>query len=721
MTVIQKLDSWLIKILRHKSDTPETLEQKVYLVRNGIIASLIITVLVYIPMIIFRKFQFLLITSPLVVVILITDGLLIIIKRWVKWFFYFYYGSYIIICTLIVLAAGGLPYSMGAWGGAFIVFMHALAIRDKRILVVNAFIYFSGLVVIAVSYPFLSLMKQWTPEFNNLLFTIDEIWMCLFLVKAFYDSIVVRTNEAKRKAEHLQELDVLKSKLYANIAHEFRTPLTLIRGNAEEIVEHHEGEVSDKATSIIQSSDKILFLVNQMLNLSKIEEGGVPMHYVQGDLVAFIRLITGSFQGYADLHKISLHFNSKVPQLMMDIEAEKLEESLSNLLSNAIKYTPAGGEVHVSVRMPESGKSSERAVEIVVRDTGIGIPEDQLEKIFIRFYRVENERYPYGEGSGIGLTLVKEYLRMMKGSISVKSSSGCGSEFVLTLPVTQNVAIEDIIAQKAASLGENDSSISLPEAISSGSGCPRLLIVEDNQEMMEYLTGLLANQYQIFTAANGIIGVKEAMEKIPDIILSDIMMPGKDGYQVCRELKNDFRTNHIPVVLLTARADTDSRIKGMEAGADAYLTKPFNKKELKVCLNNLFVQRETLRLKFSMNVFDRKKGRKEMGLNERFLAKVISSLEENYRNDRYGINNLYSDIGISRVQLHRKLTALTGLSASGFIRNFRLQKARNLLLETNQNVSDIAYAVGFGDANYFSKVFVLEYGLTATELRKSFR
>jgi DNA-binding response OmpR family regulator len=199
------------------------------------------------------------------------------------------------------------------------------------------------------------------------------------------------------------------------------------------------------------------------------------------------------------------------------------------------------------------------------------------------------------------------------------------------------------------------------------------------------------------------------------------MMPGKDGYQVCRELKNDFRTSHIPIVLLTARADTESRITGLEQGADAYLTKPFNKKELTICLHNLLVQRETLRLKFSAGAFNKKVDAKEAGLNGKFLDQVMMHLEKNYKNDRYGIQNLYSDMGVSRVQLHRKLTALTGQSASNFIRSFRLQKAKRLLLETDKNVSDIAFEIGIADAKYFSKSFILEFGLSATELRKSFR
>ena len=721
MTLMQKFQNWLRKILWHKSDTSKTLEQKVYFARNALIASCLITISAFIPLFILKKYQILLVATPMVLAPLTAAVLLIVIKRGIKWFLHIYYGGYIIICCVMVLILGGLPNSMGVWGGAFIVFMHTLAIKDKKILVVNAFIYFSGLVLIASLYPLLSPLKGWDPKINNLLFFIDEIWMCLFVVKAFYDSIVVRTKEAKQKAEHLQELDVLKSKLYANITHEFRTPLTLIRGNAEEIGELHEGETSEKVRNIIQCSDKFLYLVNQMLNLSKIEEGNVALHYTQSDLIAFIRFIVGSFQGYAEMRKIRLHFEPQCPQMIMDIDAEKLEASISNLLSNAIKYNRDGGDVFVTVRKPDPSITTEQSVEISVRDTGIGIPENQLDNIFIRFFRIEDKRYPYHEGTGIGLTLVNEYLKLMKGSINVISSVDKGSDFTVTLPVANKARIEEIVPARKNVLQTEEISASEFATIECIPERPRLLIVEDNIELREYLIRLLENEYQIIISENGLQGIVKATEYIPDIILSDVMMPGKDGFQLCSTLKNDIRTSHIPIVLLTARADSDSRISGMEQGADAYLTKPFNKKELTICLHNLLVQRETLRLRFSSTLFNKEPGERDAGLEINFLSRVIDCLERNYKNDMYGIHNLYSDMNISRVQLHRKLIALTGQSTSNFIRNFRLQKARTMLLETNMNVSDIAYKVGFADANYFGRSFLHEFGMTATKLRKSFR
>lgn len=719
MILNAKIDGWLNGLLLHPGDTPDETNQKVYLVGNMIIPTITLSIVLVIVLLV-NKLQLLILFAPLVLIMLVPAALLIIIKRGTGIFLNVYYGLYIIICFFIIIKLGGLPNSCGAWGGAFICFMHTLAICRKNVLIVNAFIYILCLIILACSYPYLSPLPDWNPKINNLLFTYSEIWMCLFLVKAFYDSIVTRTREVGEKAKHLQELDSLKSKLYANITHEFRTPLTLIRGNAEEISEQHIAETTEKAKSIIRSSDKILFLVNQMLNLSKIEEGNVPMHYIQNDLVSLVRLVTGTFQGFADLKKIHIHFEAQPARLNMDFEREKLEESLANLLSNAIKYTPEGGNVFVTVHQASSGKTATKQVEISVRDTGIGIPEDKLDKIFIRFYRIDDNRFPYQEGTGIGLTLVSEYVKLMGGIVKVKSSPGEGSEFTITLPVTNKAEIEEFVIKHDMETKREVDNYQESVPVSAVYGKPWILIVEDNTELREYLIRLLGNEYQVLTAENGIRGVELATEHVPDIILCDVMMPGKDGFQVCRDLKTDFRTSHIPIVFLTARTDIGSKITGMNEGADAWLTKPFNKRELIICLHNLLVQREILQLKYTRGLYEKTVGEKDQGLNEKFLEKVMDRLEKNYQNDRYGINDLHSDLGISRVQLHRKLTAITGQSASNFIRNFRLQKAKILILESDRNVSDIAYEVGFRDANYFSRSFIKEFGMNATKLRKLF-
>lgn len=712
------IDDWISRLVIHGNDTPEVILRKKFFLITNLVAIFFISGITVLA------FQLELKKFAVYILMLLTftvaqTMLLFIIRKWSKWFVYAVFSAYIILIFYIIISLGGIANSAGLLMAAYFFLLTAQWMEDTRLLMFVGILYVVGVLVAGISFPYLKIDEDLAGWKNNLFFAINFGWIGLLIALALYSTIVRSENAAKNRAEQLQELDLLKSKLYANIAHEFRTPLTLIKGNAVEIGEEHEGEIVERAQSIVHNSEKILFLVNQMLNLSKVEEGGFPVCYVQSDLVAFVRLIVDSFRDYAAMRKLELHYEPGRRQLMMDIDPEKLEESVSNLLSNAIKYTPEGGEVFISLRLPDTNHSPERKIEISVRDTGIGIPEEQLDKIFIRFYRVEDKRFPYQEGTGIGLTLVTEYMKMMNGSIQVNSAPGEGSEFVITLPVKQNAPIEKDIRVKGTFTRVEKQVVPQFKTAGTEWGLPRLLIIEDNKELAAYLKGLLGNEYQVLTAENGICGIEKATENIPDIVLSDIMMPGKDGYQVCRELKNDFRTNHIPVVLLTARAGADSRITGLECGADAYLTKPFDKKELMACLHNVFVQREKLRLKYQAKLYEKIPEERGSEQNIKFLNKVLSVLEKNYRNENFRIEELYHQLGISRVQLHRKLTALTGQPTSNFIRSFRLHKARKLLLETDKNVSEIAYETGFSDPNYFTRVFMQENGITPTDFRNT--
>lgn len=712
------IENWVTKLVLYKNDTPELVLRKKFFLVTNLIALFFISfdiVLAYtLDLKHFAGHVFMLLAFVLVQTIL-----LIIIRKWEKWFIYSVFSLFIVLIFYIIISLGGIANSAGLLMAAYFFLLTAQWMEDTKLLLFVGVLYVIGVLAAGISYPYLQIDEDLAGWKNNLFFAINFGWIGLLIALALYSTIVKGENAAQNRAKQLQELDLLKSKLYANIAHEFRTPLTMIKGNAADIGEQFDGETAERVSSIVQNSDKILFLVNQMLVLSKVEEGGIPVHYEQSDLVVFVRSIIDTFHGYAATRKIELYFEPGRRQLMMDMDVEKLEESLSNLLSNAIKYTPEGGEIFVSIRLPETDHTPGKYVEISVRDTGIGIPEDQLDKIFLRFYRVEDKRFPYQEGTGIGLTLVNEYVKMMNGSIRVNSAPDEGSEFIVTLPVTNNATVKDMVQIKGTYTRMEPVHASSHAIITSDCNYPRLLLIEDNRELIEYLTGLLSGEYQILTAKNGIQGVEQAVKHIPDIILSDLMMPGKDGYQVCRELKNDIRTNHIPIVLLTARADTESRIDGMKHGADAYLTKPFDKKELMVCLHNLFVQREKLRLKYQVKLYEKLPEKRTGEKNIKFLNRVLGILEKNYRNEKFRIEDLYLQLGISRVQLHRKLTALTGQSTSNFIRSFRLHKAKKLLVESDKNVSEIAYEVGFSDPNYFTRVFTEEQGLTPTELRKS--
>ncbi|MFH0755711.1 MAG: response regulator [Bacteroidota bacterium] len=361
---------------------------------------------------------------------------------------------------------------------------------------------------------------------------------------------------------------------------------------------------------------------------------------------------------------------------------------------------------------------------IRIRDDGIGISADKLPNIFERFYQIDDESTRKVEGSGIGLALVKEYLNCVGGTIQVKSKPAKGTEFMIAIPVSRTAPLQqepfkDIDEKNDLWIEEGYKLIQSEEGIDQNMSkeLPIVLVVEDNRDVLEYIGSILNGAYVIITATNGNEGVAMAQEIVPDIIICDIMMPEKDGFEVCRVLKDDFRTNHIPIVLLTAKADMESKIVGLECGADAYIIKPFHKKELLVRIDKLIESRHTLKGKYGEMIYTVSKARIPKGLDETFLHKITETLENNYHNEHYNISKLCLEVGISRAQLHRKLIALTGKSTSDLIRHYRLNKARELLVASDYTIAEIAYQIGFKDPNYFSKSFIRENGLSPSNFR----
>lgn len=726
MAVQGKFNSLLIKYLRHEGDTPEILEQKVFLLRNFMFPLIVIGIDLILVAIL-SNLQLVLLISPLFLHLFFMGILVLIFKRGIKWFFYIVYSGYIIISCLIILKMGGFSNSSGVWGGAIICYLLAIGVKNKPLLITNSIIYVGSILVIALSHRNLTLLPALTPRNNNLFFTINEIWMCLYLVNAFYDSLVKKMHESIRKAGYLQELNILKSRFYSGQADKMRTPLTLITLRAQEAAENHTGRVREYADSIIRNSKKILLLINQLQDLSNLEEGNSIPAYSQCRVPELIGYWVNSLQGLADAKKIKIHMEAADNGLMADVETEKLEKVFINILSNAIKYTPGGGRIYIGCKVKDSqlppfSKNSGKELEISVRDTGIGIHASQLDKIFIRFYRINNNEQPYQEGSGIGLSLVSEYLKLMNGSVKVTSTPGKGSEFVIKLPYSREAPVRNPLKESTTeSLIPQEEGIIQQTWKRSQTKMPELLIIDDNKEIINYLKIILESRFTVTSAENGSSGIKQSIKNIPDIIICDIMMPGKDGLKVCKEIKSDFRTNHIPIVVLSALESTATHIKVMESGADAFITKPFTKKELIACLTNLIMQRENLQVRYSAELHAQFRNEQEKGITDMFLIRLLELLEKNYSNDRYGIVEICREIGISRTQLHRKLIAITGQTASNFIRSFRLEKGRELLLKSDKTVQEIAYTIGFADANYFSKSFVAEYGITASELRTTFK
>jgi len=513
----------------------------------------------------------------------------------------------------------------------------------------------------------------------------------------------------------LKELDQLKSRFFADISHEFRTPLTVISGMADMI------EQPAKSRELIgRNSARLLRLVNQMLELAKLESGQLKLELTQAEVVSYVQYLTESFHSLAAVKNINIIFASEAEQLMMDFDEKKLESIVSNLLHNAIKFSTENGGINVRLRQENDH------LLLQIKDNGIGIPPEKLPHIFDRFYQVDGGPSRMGEGTGIGLALTKELVELMEGKIMVKSQAGEGTEFTVRLPIRQNapVAVTDATAHLVAPvfLAINEELPGAETSLSEKGDLPLLLLIEDNVDVAFYIQACLQGRYAVVWAANGAIGIEKALEIIPDVIISDVMMPDKDGFEVCSILKNDERTSHIPIVLLTAKADIASKLEGLGVGADAYLSKPFLKEELYIRLEKLVELRRRLQEKYAGKNFvalttDTPVGA-VAGPDDNFLKRAAGFILERLDDPEFGNEELARQMAMSESQLNRKIKALTDKTLSLFIRSVRSQQGKILLQTTGLNISEIAYAVGFNDPLYFSRTFSKEFGVAPSEMRK---
>ncbi|MCB0593868.1 MAG: response regulator [Lewinellaceae bacterium] len=541
----------------------------------------------------------------------------------------------------------------------------------------------------------------------------------------------------QQEAVRLKELDQFKTNFYTNITHEFRTPLTIILGMVEQVKNDPEKWYNEGLQMIRRSGNNLLRLVNQMLDLSKVEAGVLPVNMVQGDVIAYLKYVLESFHSLAENKDITVHFQSDKEALVMDYDPEKLREIMSNLLSNAIKFTPKGGSVKVEVRslpgrapyLMEVGAKTGAKLEkpgdlplglrVVVTDNGKGISKERLDKIFGRFYSNADPQAGESGGAGIGLALTQELVKLLGGEITVQSEVGKGSQFTVTLPIANEAKLENP-PEIEPDPGKARSPIGEKEQVAgAGEDVPHLLIIEDNRDVVRYLFSILEQDYQLEVAENGKEGLEKALETIPDIILSDVMMPEMDGFELCDKLKMDFRTSHIPIILLTAKADMPSRIEGLERGADAYLAKPFHKEELQVRLHKLLEIRKQLQERYaSLPSAGSRPPSVEYEIEDAFMKQVRDILEAHLSDEYFGILDLCKELGMSRPQFYRKFKALSGQTVGQYFRSLRLDKAKALLLATSLHISEIAYEVGFKDPAYFTRVFKEEFGVNPSEVRK---
>lgn len=550
----------------------------------------------------------------------------------------------------------------------------------------------------------------------------------LFLLFLFRKGIINRERlKNQLQTEHgqltrMQEMNKLKSRFFANISHEFRTPLTLIIGPLKSLIAGtYKGDPANQYRIMTRNAERLLRLINQILDLSKLESGSVKLKASKLDIVKFLKPVAHAFTSYAERQFIDYKCTFPEESVEIYFEPDKIEKVVINLLSNAFKFTPEFKKIEFEVR------DTSTAIQIIVKDAGIGIPSDQLDFIFDRFYQIDNGDK---KGSGIGLALTKEVVDLHKGKIEVQSIAGHGTTFTVSLLKGRKHLPEGTIVDieldyrhfeedfKELEMVKNDEPITENgEGVDHEEDLPLVLIAEDNEDMRLFISEYLVSDYRIIETSNGEEALEAATEKIPDVIVSDIIMPKMNGYELCQKIKNDEKTSHIPVILLTAKASGESTEKGFELGADYYVTKPFNPKLLELRIKNMLKTRDQMRQQLTAlqetNVEPR--DLKIASKDQEFLKKAIKCLEENLSNSNFGVDDLYRELGLSRTQLYRKLKGLVGQSANEFIRSFRLKRAAQLLKQQEMTISEVTYHVGFNDLQYFRYCFKKQFGSNPSE------
>jgi signal transduction histidine kinase/CheY-like chemotaxis protein/AraC-like DNA-binding protein/ligand-binding sensor domain-containing protein len=546
---------------------------------------------------------------------------------------------------------------------------------------------------------------------------------------------IVEQEKEHFELEKAKEVDRVKTSFFTNISHEFRTPLTLIKGPVETLIEKFKDdpEAVKRLNLVRRNSELLLRLINQLLDLAKLESGTLRVEKSEGNPLSFIRAISSSFESFARQKGVSLVVEVPDKSLSANFDKDKVETIIINLINNAIKFTPPNGTVTVSAEVYFYD------LVLVIKDTGIGIPRSHQEKIFERFHQVSEAHKEVG--TGIGLSLVKELVLLMKGQITVTSEEGAGSEFMVTLPIevlsgdsstmapslnngslhhTPPITDHRIPVTDYRKPGHPETTASPGTPISEDeSGKPHILVVEDNADLRAFIIDSLGTEFLFVEAADGKQGLEAATASVPDLIISDVMMPEMDGVEMTQKIKNDIRTSHIPVILLTAKSGEDSKLTGLQSGAEDYLTKPFNKQELLLKVRNRISLQLKLREKLRLELMKEAPAVNVQSADEKFLLRIKEVIHERMSDEQLSVESMADEIGISRSQLYRKVTALTGLSMNELIRNFRLKRASQLLQQNWGPVSQVAYEVGFSNLSYFSKVFKEEYGVLPSEYEKS--
>lgn len=573
----------------------------------------------------------------------------------------------------------------------------------------------------------------WESNTAYVFYVILIIGLTIIFYKVFRQRIAQKQliEFQKEERRQVEELNTKKIQFFTNISHEFRTPLTLIMNPLEDIINngHYNRETLLKKHKIIhKNTNRLMRLIDELMDFRKLNYGRLNLNVTELKLDIFILDIVNHFSEEALDRNISLYTSFQNSKTNFWADRSMLEKIIFNLLSNAFKATPDGGKVSIrtlfhynGVKLPlVNNNSITPAVEIIIEDTGKGIPKENQEKIFERFFQSQELDKQYYGGTGIGLEVVKTFVELHKGKVEVESKIKKGTKFKLYFPIDRNLLRSgELTTQMSESeIISATSKIEADEFIESNkepSKLQTLLIVEDNHELRTYLKSELRKEYKIIEAENGQIGLEEAKKKLPDLIITDVMMPEMDGLLFSKKLKQDINTCHIPILMLTAKTMHDDRIKGIESGADVYLKKPFSLKLLKSHLNQLKTSRQLLFKKYYKGVVV---SENTTSLDNSFMNKILVYINENISDEKLSVETLATEFSMSRSKLYRKIKVLTGSSANEFVRKIRLEKAKELIEHSDLTFSEIGYNVGFSSHSYFTKCFKLYFGITPKEMRK---
>ena len=588
------------------------------------------------------------------------------------------------------------------------------------------------------------------------------LFILIIILVAVY--ILFTIYRLKHEVSVEQQISDIKLRFFTNISHELRTPLTLIAGPVEQVLKNDKlpADAREQLVVVERNTSRMLRLVNQILDFRKIQNKKMKMQVQRVDIVPFVRKVMDNFEAVAEEHRIDFLFQTEKEHLYLWVDADKLEKIVFNLLSNAFKYTPNGKMITMFIR------EDENTVSIGVQDQGIGIAENKKKSLFVRFENLVDKNLFNQASTGIGLSLVKELVEMHKATISVDSRLGEGScfkvdflkgkehydketEFILEdaeAPVRmgQVVDIANSSIQSETLIPDESEKIEAvyeEDAAKEENSKELMLLVEDNQELREFLRSIFTPMYRVVEAADGREGANKALKYLPDIIISDVMMPEKDGIEMTRELRADMTTSHIPIILLTAKTTIESKLEGLEYGADDYITKPFSATYLQARVENLLMQRKKLQSFYRDSLMhihisagqedapvatdvpsaeedtsETVSATLEMSPNDRkFMDKLVELMEQNMDNGELVVDDLVRELAVSRSVFFKKLKTLTGLAPIEFIKEMRIKRATQLIETGEFNMTQISYMVGINDPRYFSKCFKAQVGMTPTEYR----